>query len=484
MKILLLMPDILGKFLRPVHPPVGLGYLATYLSTHGHEVKCADLRVKKVDLAETVRTFAPDWIGVSALSAHYLAIYDLVKRLKGCSDAPVVMGGAHVGVMRHKVLEDCLVDYAICGDGEQSLLELVEGKEDLSRIGGLLWRDGGRIVVNPWEPLKNLDELPFPAYDRFFDLKDYADWTKIPITTARGCPYACTYCAVRVINNGRQFRMRSPENVVGEMEHWYSRGWDHFGINDDTFTQSMKRAHAICDLIIGKGMRIHWDLRTGIRVDRIDEPLARKMRQAGCYFIAFGVESGVQQILDNINKGVKVEDVSKAVDVANSAGIHTSGFFMIGLPGETKETFRQTLEFARSLNLNEVRMYNTEPYPATELYTWVEQEGRFLAPMEEYLNSYSRLEEEPVFETEDFTREDRIEAFNEGEELMLRALLRKILHPLPWQVLLPVLHFKIVRKAMWYVGTHFSKVFLRITKVKEYLRLRRHRRWTDNHAKT
>lgn len=385
-----------------------------------------DLRVEPpgMDYMSRIKKFDPGLICVSFMSYGYKKSYRFLEDLKKGTGAAVMIGGAHTSVLRGKVLEECVADYAVYGEGEETLLEFLEGKS-LSDIDGLIWRNGDCIVVNKPRQLNlDLDSLPFPEYD-LFDMDKYAQ-ERIPLNTARGCPHLCTYCAVDMVI-GRRFRARTAPNVVDEIEKWYRKGYRNFGFNDSTFTENMKRSVEIADEIIKRGIEIEWDLRTGIRVDRVNEEVLTKLKQAGCTFIAFGIESIDKEVLALLKKGINYDQVKEAVSIAKKCGIGVGGFFMIGTPGDTYEKFRKSYEFADTDLFDEARFYNTEPYPGTELFEWIKENGRFLFSPEEYLNSRSRWEENPIFETDTFTMAERKKAFNEGEFLASKKLAIKIL---------------------------------------------------------
>jgi radical SAM superfamily enzyme YgiQ (UPF0313 family) len=393
------------------------------------------------------------------MSYKYLTSYGLIDVIKKETGISVVVGGPHPSIIKERALKECAADYAVYGEGEFALAELAEGK-DASSIEGLIWRDGGRIVVNPpRKPLLELDSLPFPDYE-MFELGGYAQ-KRIPLTTARGCPHRCVYCAVDLLV-GKRFRTRSPENVVDEIEYWYKKGYTDFGINDDTFTENVERAGRICDEIVKRRISISWDLRTGIRVDRVSRGLLLKLKAAGCKFIAFGIESVDPGVLDMMRKDIRTDLIEKAVTETKDCGIGVGGFFMIGTPGDTYATFRKTYEFAEKDVFDEVRFYNAEPYPGTEFFDWIKKNGTFLSEPEEYLNSRSRWEESPIFETPDFTSKERIKAFNEGEYLVTKKLIAKVAGRHLANIVSPAYRIKALRKMMLQLGFGMAPAILKL----------------------
>jgi radical SAM superfamily enzyme YgiQ (UPF0313 family) len=429
MKVLLIRPGAtpyaMGVHLQAGQPHVGIGYLASVLLKNGHEVEIVDMRIdrNRKKLYRKISDFNPDYIGITSLSNQFDIAYKLVDGIKGNFDTPIVFGGFHVSVMREKVLHDTKADYGVLGEGEYTLLELVNGV-DPAKIKGLIWRKGPEIITNPpREFITDLDSLPFPAFERF-PLKKYLD-KKIPIATSRGCPYHCTYCGTK-LNMGRNFRPRSPENVVEEMEYWYRKGYRYIEFNDDCFNFDMRRAERICDLLIEKHTDLKWDIRNGIRVDRVSKPLLKKMKAAGCFFVGLGIESANPDTLKSIKKGIKLEQAERAVKLCKEVGLDIDAFFIVGLPSDNYESFKRTLSFAQSLDLgrgNEVRFFNLVPFPGSELFEWIQKNGHFIYPVEEYLNSIGNLSEEPIFETPDFTKEERAQAFQEAQEFVMSKFL-------------------------------------------------------------
>ncbi|MFC1808449.1 B12-binding domain-containing radical SAM protein [Candidatus Omnitrophota bacterium] len=461
MKILLIMPKVTGRYGRPSTPPVGMAYLMSYLRSKGHKSDVLDLRVEasNFDYIQLINESKPDIVGVSFTSCNYRKSYALIDRIKRQTRIPVVIGGPHTSVKKDEILNECSADYAIYGEGEVALANLADGK-DLKDIKSLIWRENGKPVVNPKEDyILDLDSIPFPEYEAF-KMDRYAN-KRIPLTTARGCPHMCVYCAVDCVI-GRRFRSRSPENVVNEIESWYKRGYENFGFNDSTFTENMKRAEGICDLLIERNIKMKWDLRTGIRVDRVNRVLLEKLKRAGCDFIAFGIESVDPHVLKLMRKGTTPEQAKGAVYLAKDVGLGVGGFFMIGNPGDSYQAFRRSYVFAKESVFDEARFYNVEPYPGTELYEWIKDNGRFIVPLEKALNSYSRWTETPIFETDEFPRKDRIKAFNEGEILVAEKLLIKVLGQKKGQLFARLCKAKLIRRLMLNLGFKFSFIIFKV----------------------
>ena len=249
------------------------------------------------------------------------------------------------------------------GESEISFISLINQlsatKPDLSQVPNLIWRHNNKIIINPpAPPIHQLDNIPFPDYESF-DLQKYPCFESkiIPLITSRGCPYGCNYCSVK-LSMGQNFRPRSPQNVIKEIKYWYQKGFTNFDINDDCFTLDIKRAEQICDLIIKNKLKIKFQLYNGIRVNNITLKLLKKLKKSGCYFIAYGCESGSQKILDHIKKNITLDQVKTAVKYSNQAKIKHAVNFIIGHQDETFSDALETLKFAKNLDCNYVNFYN------------------------------------------------------------------------------------------------------------------------------
>ncbi len=426
-RVLFVVHNIVGDKAAATAPLPGVAYIAGVVKATNHEVAAQDMRIEpsKEALFKKIREFKPDFIGLSFMAMEFQPVYDFVEVLKKeFPDIPLIMGGSGSSTFEEQVLKETKVEYIITREGEQALVELLDGKA-LSKIKGLIYMKNNKIKKNPTRPFQmNLDKLPFPAYD-IFPMDKYVD-SKIPIVTSRGCPYQCTFCAMKA-SMGAAFRARSAENVAAEIEHWYKNGYRYFHIVDDNFTFDMKRAEKFCDLIIEKEMTdIKWDLRNGVRCDKLDENLLRKMKQAGCFYLALGIESLDQKVLDRMKKNLNAEDIKKAVEALRKVGIPFGGFFIIGLLDDTFEKFLEAYNFAKTAGFEEVRFYNPIPFPGTELYQELEERNLLRYKPEEYLNVGSKtFSDEPIFATPEFSVEERKKALRMGQKLMMQKILVK-----------------------------------------------------------
>lgn len=412
------------------HPHIGISYLSSFLKSQGIETEIYDdgIDYSSEKMLKQINEFKPDLIGITIFSYCYGFADNLIKIIKDNCNYPLAAGGPHASALKSELLRQNNVDFAVKGEGEYTLLELLrEIKEinpDFNKIRGLIWRNGKDIIENPDRPyIQNLDTLPYPTYDAFGIERYHCYKVKsLPIITSRGCPFGCNYCSVR-LSMGQNFRVRSAENVFSEIRHFYNQGYHSFEINDDCFTLDKQRAEKICDMIIDNKLKIRFQLYNGIRVDTVNLPLLKKMRKAGCFFIAFGCESGSQRVLKIIKKNITLGQVKSAVNWANEAGIRNCVNFIIGHTGETYEDALETLRFARKLPTDFVNFFNLVPYPGTESFEWVKQNAHFLVPPDSFLNDISYRDNEPIFETKDFTKEQRKKITSLGFNLYRKRIL-------------------------------------------------------------
>ncbi len=368
------------------YPPLGLAYIAAVLEKNGFAVKITDMPVEGIteeQLASILKEFKPSIVGITATTptiGYSARLAAFCK--KELPDVLVVVGGPHATAVPEQVASDKNVDIVVRGEGEYSFLEIAEavkGGKELSGIKGISYKDGKNAVHNGPRPLiENLDELPLPArhllpMKKYFYV-DAKAWPMTTIFTSRGCPGMCLYCSAH-LTFGRGFRARSAKNVVDEVEQLVKEGFREIHFLDDTFTLDRKRAVEICDEIKRRGLKFIWCCPNGVRVNAVDAELLKKMKDAGCYSLAFGFESGNQQVLNNVKKGITLEQSRNAIRMAKAAGIETWGFFMMGLPGETEQTVRDTIDFAKELDPDIAKFHITIPLPGTELFELWKKEG-------------------------------------------------------------------------------------------------------------
>jgi anaerobic magnesium-protoporphyrin IX monomethyl ester cyclase len=384
MKITLLNPRL--KTWSPnVYVPLGLAYIGAVLERAGHAVEIIDLNVHRVKdrrLRQIVN--GSDIVGITGMITEYHAVVELATTVRAASpQARIILGGPLATALPEKLLAESGADFLVLGEGEKTIIDLVlsiENNNDFNNINGIAYIVDDNIkITDIVEPILDLDTVPFPArhlldMDRY--IKDHfqsfgikiGGFGKIRSTnllSSRGCPYNCTFCFKDMW--GHKWRGRSPENIIREMESVH-RDYrvNGFFFNDDTFVLDRDRVYNFCRQLQQKRLKIVWYCNG--RVNLMTEELLLAMYDAGCRGIAYGIESGNQEILDSLKKKETLEQVRDVVTWTGKAGIHVTGYFMLGNLGETRETIRQTIDFARELNLDYHGFSLTTPIPGTELY--------------------------------------------------------------------------------------------------------------------
>ena len=372
--------------------PLWLIYAALYAQKHGHQIAFLDAPAKQMGEVEALNTIKNGLqcslfvINTSTPSIKSdVTFAQELKELYPCSF--IVLVGTHPSACAEETLgysEE--VDAVAIGEYDRIVNDLansLDQKESLSKVRGLCYREGSRYVrTQSMPPLKDLDDIPFAAsfIKQHLDVHDYffaaATYPSIQIFTGRGCPFRCNFCVYPQTMHGHAFRARSAENVVGEFEYIAQQFPDvkEVVIEDDTFTANKKRVRDICQLLIEKGINKRLKWLCNARVD-LDYDTMLLMKKAGCRTIIPGIESGSQQILDNIHKGTRVEQFYQYVANAKKAGLLIHACYMVGNQGETRETMAQTLKLALELNTDTAQFFPLIPYPGTEAYEWAKQNG-------------------------------------------------------------------------------------------------------------
>jgi radical SAM superfamily enzyme YgiQ (UPF0313 family) len=362
---------------------LGLGYLAAVLEKNQYQVDVIDCQVLKFSLEDfrsEIGKRQPDIVGVTSSTLTYQAALKLVKVAKEvCPNCVTVAGGAHVTFWDDKALEECPeLDIVVRKEGENTLLEVVQriaAGKSYQDVVGTTCRKDGKIVRNSDRPyIEDLDALPFPArhlwpMERFREYEDI-----LYLATSRGCVYWCEFCST-VRMHGRKYRMRSPKNVVDELEVLHKTyGISKFTFCDDAFTVDQQRTEILCNEILSRGLKIQWNC--GTRVDMITRELLVKMKDAGCITVWFGVESGTQQVLDAMKKGISPELTIKVLGWVRELGMQPIPNVILGFPGETKESAWKTIKFVEKISPDAVGFYNVAtPFPGTPMYDTVKEKG-------------------------------------------------------------------------------------------------------------
>jgi len=362
-------------------PATGICYISAYLKLNGIDCRIFDAYFNswsEKDTIEGVVEYSPDVIGLTAMTHEINQASQIASQLKERLNAHTIVGGCHVTALPGRTLREFpAFDYAVYGEGEKTVIELMKflqqsGISEPSNITGLAWRDtDGNIHVNkPSEPLTSaeLDMLPYP------DVADYyhgpqalvGNDSYYTMFTSRGCPYHCAFC-MQVM--GRKVRRRSAENIIQEVEYAISHYGAHtFDFADDIFLFDNRETRELLQLMIDRSLpeRIRWSGLT--RANFVTPELISLVKEAGCFRLEMGVESGDNEILKAINKGVTVEQVRKAVKIIKDSGILVSTYFILGHPNETLGTIKKTINLAAELNTHTIAVGLMVPYPGTRIY--------------------------------------------------------------------------------------------------------------------
>lgn len=368
----------------PNYPHLTFATLAGNLKNH--QVKILDLDLisnyqEFLDL--TIKKFKPDYIASTAKTTEYLAVKDIMIKIKENFPSSVtIIGGPHISAFPEEIARESCFDIVVIGEGDYVLPEILS-KTSLKDVSGIIYKEEESKKLHytgKRDLIKDINQLPYPAWN-LFDLTKYSNSRlssrKNPvghIETSRGCAYQCNFC--NKLTFGTLFRVKEPKRVVDEMEYMLKCGFKEIHITDDSFTQNMPRAKEVCREIIRRGLKFPWSLINGVRVNLVDEEFFRLAKKAGCWQVGLGIETGSQRVLNRINKKITLEQVSRAVKLADKIGLDTFGFFIFGLAGETEKSMEKTLQFSKSLPLTTAKFDVCIPYPGTKYYSELEAAGR------------------------------------------------------------------------------------------------------------
>ena len=373
-----------GSFLHPPFPSLSLGYIASVLLKNQYEVDLIDCQTGDLTYEEFRKEISkrqPDIVGIASAILTYKSALKVAKIAKEAHPKCLtVIGGPHVTFWDENALQECAsLDIVVRKEGENTMLELAERVESGNiyyDVLGTTCRRDGKIVKNPDRPfIENLDELPFPAR-HFWPMECLQKYGTVifNMVTSRGCVQWCNFC-IEVRTHGRKYRVRSPKNVVDELEFLNDTyGAEYFAFLDDAFTVDQHRTVKICEEIKNRKLKIKWCCET--RVDMVTKELLLKMREAGCVDIWFGVESGTQPVLNVMGKGISLSQTIRAFKWATEAGIKPNSNVILGIPGETSQSAWETIKFVEKLTPYHLGCYTVAtPYPGTPLYDFVKKNG-------------------------------------------------------------------------------------------------------------
>ncbi len=398
--------------------PFFLAYAAALLERNNFDVLLVDgvaERMDEADFFNRIKIFRPDLIVLEVSTLSLNADLETAKRLREDLGpaAKIVFCGLHYGMYNRDFLGQYdFVDFILKGEYEYTLLELAQclnAGTGLNKILGLIYSDSqGAINDNPYRsPLKDLDNLPWPA--RHFLPKDgYEDLPRIlPRPTAqmlasRGCPYQCIFCAwPQIMYRENLYRMRGPVDVVDEMAYLIKEEkFNSIYFDDDIFGMGKERTLNICRQITKRGLNTPWAIMA--RVDILDEEVLKAMADSGLRAVKYGVESGAQELINNSGKNLDLSKVAETVEITKQLGINVHLTFMFGLPGETKDTIKKTIDFALLLEPDSLQFSIATPFPGSRYFQMLDEKGYIVNKNWQDYDGYSRA----VIKTDNLSPED------------------------------------------------------------------------------
>lgn len=376
-------------------PPLGLLYLGAELEKAGFEVNIFDAQIDNWNIKEASGS---DIVGIYCNTSNYRRAVALSQEIKANFNIPIIFGGPHVSTRPLEVLNNDSVDCVVIGEGERTIVELMDvlsGKQTalkLSDIKGIGFKDRGRPIINPpRELIDNLDAISFPAR-HLVPIAQYRpspnQYKRLPMTimiTSRGCPFGCTFCDVKTIWS-RRYRVRSVKNVLDEIKELIQNyGIKEINFWDDVWGLNKEWVEEFCGQILKEKLDLTWSCEC--RVDTVDKETLKKMKKAGCWCIFFGIESLDAEVLAAINKKINLEQINNAFRWAKEAGIEVRANFILGLPRETPEKVKKMVKTLCKLNPDYIKFNILTPYPETILYHEI-KEGKWGKIIDE---SYDKL---------------------------------------------------------------------------------------------
>ena len=388
---------------------LGLASLAAYARDHHEDLNFQVLDTRVATSKETKKFYSSsfDLIGITVFSPVYFEVIDVFNKVRKIDKSvPICLGGPYVTTIMEDIFKKTPGDYVVYGEGEITFSEIIshlKGKIDLKDIKGLIYKDSlGNIITNSArEHIRDLNALPLPAYD-LFPMERYPLHRMV---TSRGCPFACAWCNSSSIWS-RDYRTRHAESIVNEIEFLLKTyGKKIFIFGDNSFNIDLKRVEAFCDLLIKKNIKILWSI--SLRADIMTQDIAYKMKEAGCYNVAIGIESANNEILAKINKVTSIEKISAGIQMMKNAGVEVLSQFVIGSPYETLETVKESIAYAKTSGCDYTNFYTVLPFKGTPQWDYVLEHGTFFS---KEIHEFHTIKPRIVFETPEFPYKDRLEA--------------------------------------------------------------------------
>ncbi|MBM3233787.1 radical SAM protein [Candidatus Pacearchaeota archaeon] len=358
------------------YPPLPLLYINTLLNKNGFETVFLDAQGEKISHSQLFKKF--DWKKIDYIITQTATMtfnddIELMSEIKKKNpQLKIIVFGSHVTFLPQKSLENNVIDFVVRREPEFPILNLIKvlnSKKDFSRIKGIAFKKGKKYIINPFDEHMDLSQLPYPDREPIFHINyynplvKYKNWTTVE--TTRGCPSKCTFCTAPYFF-GIKIRRRSNDSILEELKYLKKRGYQEVWFRDEIFTFDRERVREICTRMINDKLKLKW-ICNG-KIGMLDKETMMLMKKAGCRVILFGVESGDQKILNNIKKGITLEKVRETFKWAKEAKIETHAHFMIGNPGDNRETVEKTIKFAKEIDPDTVAFGILTVYPGTELF--------------------------------------------------------------------------------------------------------------------
>jgi radical SAM superfamily enzyme YgiQ (UPF0313 family) len=391
--------------------PMNLVYLASWLKFRGYNSEIIDLEIVSASyLEERLKSVKPYLVGITVMTPN-ITEAQRICRLCRAQGINTVLGGTHPSALPIETLRYTGCDYVIIGEGEKplcALLRKIKDNQPLDNVAGLAFMKDNVPTINRLQELINLDDLPLPER-RFLNLGLYKGESTpgilgkaAVIFTSRGCPYACTFCASGVVNQGK-VRFRNMEKIFEEIDDIIKLGFKHLTVEDDIFTLEPDRVKKFCKYLITRYPRVSWDCDA--RADTLNEELLQLMKASNCRKIALGVESGSANILKSLKKNIKLEQVRETFRIIKKHKILSQAFFMVGYPGEKKEDIEATESLINQIQPDLLFLSVCVPYPGTPIYDYMLNKN-FLSGCD--WDSFAFFREEVPWHTEYFTGKELV----------------------------------------------------------------------------
>ncbi len=371
-------------------PPIGLAGIAAYLENRGIDVSIIDCYARPDSdrlIHDYLKSEKPAFLGLSCTTSTFLDGVRIAKQAKSIlPDIRVVFGGAHVSALKERILKDFpVIDFTVVGEGEETLAELIEKSgENPSSVTGIIYRESDGEIRFTGRRAKglDLDTLPFPSYEKLEGFPDaykafLFNYPKAPSSsciTSRGCPYACSYCDRSVF--GRSFRYNSAEYMYEHVCYLKERfGVKHIIFYDDQFTFKRERIVDFTRMMIDRPLRVSFNCV--VRAEHIDYDILLMLKEAGCWMISLGIETGDEELLARHRQNPNLSLLSEKLRLIKKAGIRTKGLFMIGLPGETEAGIKKSMKYVFSNPIDELNVAKFTPFPGSPIYEKIHELGEF-----------------------------------------------------------------------------------------------------------